>query len=401
MEYLTLLDPNLLIDIASQLYEFAPTTPVNSDNVVLKEIDRILSLIWKYCPALLTVEYLLAKVKYLSMDFTEAERLLKIYLHKSNHEEAGKCLDIGLSNNFKVREHPLYHLIRAKKAIELPLFKDDQSMKHEKLEIVDADRITIYLELMDSYQQLGQLAEVDTVIKDVYKRWPDKIDQQQFVLIEANLKLQRKDIDGALDVLAQLAQNNPSPMAYILLGDAYMSIQEPAQAIEVYETALKSNPKDDILAEKIGQAYVQCHFYMKAINYYEAALKSGRKPIMRMRLAELLFQLEYYEKCEKVLREALDSDPNPIDVVRMSDHVSYWSLLSKLHFENGNWKEAITALERAREIQLSIVAKPSSEIENFIDEKKLAAKIICQLAELYWNRRDGNKAIDLYQEAIF
>ncbi|KAM3724846.1 Tetratricopeptide repeat protein 21B [Dirofilaria immitis] len=202
-------------------------------------------------------------------------------------------------------------------------------------------------------------------------------------------------------LMRQLAQNNPSPMAYILLGDAYMSIQEPAQAIEVYETALKSNPKDDILAEKIGQAYVQCHFYMKAINYYEAALKSGRKPIMRMRLAELLFQLEYYEKCEKVLREALDSDPNPIDVVRMSDHVSYWSLLSKLHFENGNWKEAITALERAREIQLSIVAKPSSEIENFIDEKKLAAKIICQLAELYWNRRDGNKAIDLYQEAIF
>ncbi|VDO17876.1 unnamed protein product [Brugia timori] len=100
-------------------------------------------------------------------------------------------------------------------------------------------------------------------------------------------------------------------MAYVLLGDAYMSIQEPAQAIEVYETALKMNPKDDVLAEKIGQAYVQCHFYTKAINYYEAALKSGRKPVMRMRLAELLFQLEYYEKCEKVLRQALDSDQNP------------------------------------------------------------------------------------------
>ncbi|VDO42205.1 unnamed protein product [Onchocerca flexuosa] len=189
-------------------------------------------------------------------------------------------------------------------------------------------------------------------------------------------------------------------MAYILLGDAYMNIQEPARAIEVYETALKSNPKDDILAEKIGQAYVQCHFYAKAINYYEAALKTGRKPVMRMRLAELLFQLEYYEKCEKVLRQALDEDPNPVDIARMSDHVSYWSLLSKLHFEKGNWKEASTALERAREIQLSIVAKPG-EVANLVDEKKLAAKISCQLAELHWSRRDANKAIDLYQEAIF
>ncbi|EJD76093.1 tetratricopeptide repeat protein 21B [Loa loa] len=470
VEYLILLDPNLLIDMALQLYEFAPLTPTNSTNVVLKEIDRILTLVRDFCPALLTAMYLLAKAKYLSMDFAEAERLLEsctekngappeayllmaqIHLHKNNYEEAGKCLDIGLSNNFKVREHPLYHLIRAKlqknskqiaasiqtlqKATELTSFKANESKKRENLEVVDADRIAIYLELMDSYQQLGQLAEVDAVMKEAHNRWAGKTEQQQFVLMEANLKLQRKDVNGALEVLAsvsptqanyqaarikmaeiylnekkdkrkfavcfkELAQNSPSPVAYILLGDAYMSIQEPARAIEVYETALKSNPKDDVLAEKIGQAYVQCHFYTKAINYYEAALKSGRKPSMRMRLAELLFQLEYYEKCEKVLRQALDADQNPVDIARMSDHVSYLSLLSKLHFENGNWKEASIALERAREIQLSIIAKPPGEVANLIDEKKLAAKISCQLAELHWNRRDANKAIDLYQEAVF
>lgn len=32
----------------------------------------------------------------------------------------------------------------------------EQSRKREKLELVDTDRIAIYLELMDSYQQLGQ-----------------------------------------------------------------------------------------------------------------------------------------------------------------------------------------------------------------------------------------------------
>uniref|UniRef100_A0A0R3RUA2 Tetratricopeptide repeat protein 21B n=1 Tax=Elaeophora elaphi TaxID=1147741 RepID=A0A0R3RUA2_9BILA len=453
VEYLTILDPNLLIDMALQLYEFAPLTPTNSANVVLKQIDRILTLIRDHCPALLTAIYLLAKAKYLSMDFAEAERLLdgctdkndtppeahllmaQIHLQKNNYDAAGKCLDIGLSNNFKVREHPLYHLIRAKlqknskqiaasvqtlqKATELPSFKASQSKKREKLEVVDADRIAIYLELMDSYQQLGQLAEVDAVMKEAHERWASKTEQQQFVLMEANLKLQRKDINSALEVLGsvlptepnyqaarikmaeiylnekkdkrkfaicfkQLVRNNPSPEAYILLGDAYMSIQEPAQAIEVYETALKSNPKDDALAEKIGQAYVQCHFYTKAINYYEAALKTGRKPLMRMRLAELLFQLEYYERCEKVLREALDADQNPVDIAQMSDHVSYWSLLSKLHFENGNWKEASTALERAREIQLSIIAKPPGEVANLADEKKLAAKhIMTALANLY------------------
>lgn len=33
---------------------------------------------------------------------------------------------------------------------------------------------------------------------------------------------------------------------------------------------------------------------------------------MRKRLAELLFQLGNYEKCEKVLQQAIDADPNPI-----------------------------------------------------------------------------------------
>lgn len=34
---------------------------------------------------------------------------------------------------------------------------EGQSKKRENLEVVDADRIAIYLELMDSYQQLGRL----------------------------------------------------------------------------------------------------------------------------------------------------------------------------------------------------------------------------------------------------
>ncbi|VDN38597.1 unnamed protein product [Gongylonema pulchrum] len=84
----------------------------------------------------------------------------------------------------------------------------------------------------------------------------------------------------------------------------------------------------------------------------------------------------------------------------MRNHVSYWSLLSKLHFENGNWQEASLDLSRAREIQMRVIAKSPSEVTNLVEEKKLAAKICCQLAELHWNRRDANKAIEMYKEAI-
>jgi len=41
--------------------------------------------------------------------------------------------------------------------------------------------------------------------------------------------------------------------SYVLLGDAYMSIQEPERALEIYEQALRRNPKDAQLRAKMGQ----------------------------------------------------------------------------------------------------------------------------------------------------
>lgn len=58
----------------------------------------------------------------------------------------------------------------------------------------------------------------------------------------------------------------------------------------------------------------------------------------------------------------------------MSDRVACLSLLSKVHFENGNWQEAAADLAQARETQMRIVTKPPSEIVNPTEEKKLAAK---------------------------
>lgn len=57
---------------------------------------------------------------------------------------------------------------------------------------------------------------------------------------------------------------------------------QPEKAIEVYEAALKRNPKDGALSSKIGQALVKTHNYGKAINYYERALKQGGHSFLRL-----------------------------------------------------------------------------------------------------------------------
>ena len=115
--------------------------------------------------------------------------------------------------------------------------------------------------------------------------------------------------------------------------------QQPEKAIDVYEEALKRNPQDGALASKIGKALVKTHNYVKvsardipcshkhmpllqhvrqgrpscycsqAINYYEAALKTEQQSFLRYDLAELLMKMKQYERCERILQEALDHQP--------------------------------------------------------------------------------------------
>ena len=75
--------------------------------------------------------------------------------------------------------------------------------------------------------------------------------------------------------------------------------------MDVYETALIKNPKDSLLAKKIGQAYVKSHHYNKAISYYLAALKSGHQNLLRYDLAELYVKLNQLDNSEKIISEAI------------------------------------------------------------------------------------------------
>ena len=81
---------------------------------------------------------------------------------------------------------------------------------------------------------------------------------------------------------------------------------QPELALEVYESALKKNPRDGLLASKIGQALVKTHNYTKAINYYEAALKTENQQFLRCDLAELYLKLRQFDRAERTLNAGLD-----------------------------------------------------------------------------------------------
>lgn len=105
----------------------------------------------------------------------------------------------------------------------------------------------------------------------------------------------------------ELVDNCPGPESFLMLGDAYMSIQEPDLAIDAYKQALKQNPSDPLLASKLGRAYVKTHQYAKAINYYKEATLSPQNSSLKLDLAELYLKLKQYPNAEQCLIEEIEN----------------------------------------------------------------------------------------------
>lgn len=118
---------------------------------------------------------------------------------------------------------------------------------------------------------------------------------------------------------------------------------QPEKALEVYRIGLKLDGRDSILASKIGQALIKTHHYNKAIIYYETALKSEAMPFLRLDLADLLLNLNLFERAEKTLNVVLEQEL-PTALEQVIERVKYIVLLSKVYNKAGKHERALSIL---------------------------------------------------------
>eukprot|EP00057_Strongylocentrotus_purpuratus_P033961 XP_793431.3 PREDICTED: tetratricopeptide repeat protein 21B [Strongylocentrotus purpuratus] len=388
-------------------------------------------------------------------EYADAHLLMaQIYLHLGNYQKSSQSLEMGLSYNFEVREMPLYHLIKARTqkkmgemeeccktlqaAMALPGIKKRAVSASRRVKggpISMTDRVSVFLELADAYRQTLAEHEAAKVMQDAINEFSRTSEEIRVTIANADLSLARGDVEQALSMLRnispeqsyfvkarekmaeiylhhrkdkklyascyrELAEKYPSSQTALLLGDAYMCIQEPEKAIEIYEKALKKNPRDSALASKIGQAMVKTHQYGRAINYYEAALKTGGQSFLRHDLGELLLKLRHYEKAEKTLRIALEHEQSNELTVLMDD-AKLLVLLAKVHRKGNKLEDSMLALTKARDMQARVLKRVQVEQPDAVTAQKTLATSICsQMAEQCSTQRAFDKAIKFYKEAL-
>ncbi|XP_048342202.1 tetratricopeptide repeat protein 21B isoform X1 [Sphaerodactylus townsendi] len=475
VEYFEKLNPDFLLEIIKEYLNFCPTQPAGAgqpSSPLLKSCASVLETLVKTVPGLQQAAFLAAKVKYLAGN-SEASRsilqhcldrnpadaeahllMAQVYLLQNNFTLCSQSLELCLSYHFEIREHPLYHLIKAQAqkkmgetaeaiktlqmAMNLPGMRRaaaSSKSKPTRIEIDPSDRVSVYLELVDAHRLNGQQHEAIKVLQDAINEFSGTPEELRVMIANADLALMQGDVEEALTMLRNvtidqpyfvqakekmariyleyrkdkklyancyrdLVEKLPSSHSLLLLGDAYMNIQEPEEAIEVYEQALKKNPRDGALACKIGKALISTHNYAKAINYYEAAIKTGQQNFLCYDLAELLLKLKQFEKAEKLLWQVLEHEPVN-DLSSLMEDTRYQVLLAKIYSKTNRTEDAIVSLQQARELQARVLKRIQIEqLDAVPAQKELAAEICAEIAKHSAAQRNYEKAIKFYKEAL-
>uniref|UniRef100_A0A0X3P822 Tetratricopeptide repeat protein 21B n=1 Tax=Schistocephalus solidus TaxID=70667 RepID=A0A0X3P822_SCHSO len=434
---------------------------------ILSRCQKILGRLTDALPGLQWANYLFAYLHLIRGDYNQALSFsqaaleidptcstahvlqAQIYLAQSNLRKAEQTLEIGLSNNFELRNHPLNSLVQAKihmqdlmpeKAIELlnqaltnpeaPGLRSVSAASSGSGRTRDARDViqgnsrrkqahtefwtTIYLEIVTAYRSLGKFREATKTLSEAQQVFSGTAEVDRLAIAAADVAVADADLDTALTVLRPIPSDTPyyliakqrmadiylnqrkekrlyiacyremvetmgNSLSQLLLGDAYMKIQDPQKAIEVYEAVLRKNPDDLTLASKMGEALVMTHEYERAIAYYESAVHGGQL-CLQSDLIVLLIKLRQFSKAEELLMDSYNSlidSTKTVDLQRSSDVLV---LLAIIYGQQGRQEEQLETLDRAKLKQTSIIqsvcAEESTDLVRAC-KRSLASILIC------------------------
>uniref|UniRef100_UPI00358DF2F5 tetratricopeptide repeat protein 21B n=1 Tax=Myxine glutinosa TaxID=7769 RepID=UPI00358DF2F5 len=471
-QYFEMLNADFLLEMAKIYITLLPAQPGvwKHASPFSTKCLSILDLVINSVPILKEGLLLMAKVKYIAGDLAAAQvrlnqclqkfpaysdahlLLAQIHLFTGCLDESIKAQEMALSCNFQIREHPLYHWIKAqsqKRAGQLEEAKitlqeavallavnrkaKAQKAIRKKVDISNAERAAIFLELVDTHRLIGEQHEAANIMQDALNECSGTPEEVIATVCNADLAISIGDVNGALSMLKGISFNQPyflqakekmaqiyleqrkdkslylacykelqeklpDRLTLVLLGDAYMTVHEPEKAAEVYEQVIINDEDDAELASKIGRALVQTHNYEKALSYYAVAVKSKRQSNLQLDLSQLLLKLKQYEEAAKVLEEALDHPPgNDLNMLMLD--VKYLMLLAEVYSKSSDSMKAAQHLIKARVVQAQVLKRVLLEQPHLVvAQKQLSAQICSQLAEHAKEQHDLENALKFYKE---
>ncbi|XP_046391461.1 tetratricopeptide repeat protein 21B-like [Ischnura elegans] len=471
-KYLNLLNPDFLLDAACECLIASPVPCYNlsfcheicmiSSPVIQCAID-VLELMVTVCPGIKKAHLLLGRARFMAGDISGAVEIMNDVLGKGGsdisssylllakiHSEAGEmdkaslCLESGLSYDFSLGQHLLYHLVSArilkskeklddaintlKKAVDMCVLDGKETCSYKALSL--SDEVSVHLELAELYCLSNNENEGKKILQNATEKFKGTYDSTQIKLMYASIAFTRGENEESLSILNSIPQDDSyyirsqqmiaefylqekknSEMyiscyqnivnrcggtckSYLVYGNALMSIDKPEKAIEAYEQALLKEPGSKLVLHKMGKALIKAHHYGKAVSYFKEGAKNQEKTEVIYDLAQLLLKMKQFERAEKMLTNELEGAKG-----NHSHRYQMLLLIANAYIKLEKYENSITALSEALEIKLSLIHRSETPLGSQIEKREVVAVCI-KIALLYADTGNYAEALSFLKDAL-
>ncbi|XP_055541465.1 tetratricopeptide repeat protein 21B-like [Wyeomyia smithii] len=424
----------------------------------LAEAMYLLAKVQFLCGEFTTAARTLEKVlRDIDATYSDAHLLMaRVHIQQKCYTKAAQSLEMCLSKDFQVRDNPMYHLLQGMVLKNQQLYEDalksfvtatnmcpnsaDHMSPSKKTEsdsvLSTADLLSLHLEIINTHVLMNQHSEALKLMHSVSAKFSSTTEEGRLTIAIADFYSQQGNFTKAIELLKtitstepyyvqaktkmahlylvhrkdrlayaqcfnELVSHNPGASSYLMLGDAYMSIQEPDDSIEAYKQAHKQNPKDPSLASKLGRAYVKTHQYKKAIAYYQEAVRTPENYLLKLDLAELFLKLKQYSNAEQTLVDEMElSKGDNGDILRLQLKTKQLLLLARIREKAGYLASSLNTLKEARDNQYKMLKRLFVDQHSQQEQNNILAKICILMAEQSIALRDNEQAVHHYHEAL-
>ena len=226
-----------------------------------------------------SAEKVLSQCLRLDPQYSAAHLIMaQISLYQENYRGALNSLEQAVASDFTVRESPLYHLIKSRvldgtgnikgcieileTALKLPgvtgqIMEGKNNGGEQAQPLSLHDRASIYIALADAHTKLNETKKAHAIIKQAQKIFEGTPEEVRVIIANSELSLKRGKVKRAI---AQLSRVRPDSAAYTkaqtVLAKIYLTqMNDKRQYIKCYRTMLEQSPapRTQVL---LGDAYM-------------------------------------------------------------------------------------------------------------------------------------------------
>ncbi|KAI8899995.1 hypothetical protein BC833DRAFT_583602 [Globomyces pollinis-pini] len=376
--------------------------------------------------------------------------LAEINCENQNFKGGLSALEMALSFDFHIRHECNFFLLKTRCFIGLKEYDNALTVLNSSFNLPNVKEAIKAIDFHKEWNksptvaQVGQMylfrmeaeaglnMDIEKIMEEALRLFKGTPNENIFIITKGKESLKRNDIQGALDILGsikpdemnylearslmadiylnhkkdrkgfaecfrEVVERRPTVESCILLGDAYIKITEPEEAIKVYQSAYNAYPTYTVFVSKIGKTYTMMHEYSKAIAYYKTGISANtsEKRNLQYELAYLLQKMKKYEDSNDVVDDALE-DVKGQTASELESKLFFIKGMNSVHL--GLTDESSTAFMQSKEILSRLLMKESGP-----EAQKIRSEIadVCYQMALVAenNSKDYDRASAYYNEA--